>query len=85
VFDPLVGQSSQLYRLGPSGGNRAIVSRRPDRSARPMAPAEEGYGHMETGASITAHRFYLRMGYFDVRETETEFGVNHIMRKALQV
>ena len=51
----------------------------------PWRYTEEGYGHMETGASITAHRFYLRMGYFDVRETETEFGVNHIMRKALQV
>lgn len=45
--------------------------------------ARDGYDHMETGASITAHQFYLRLGYGDVRETETEFGLNYILRKPL--
>lgn len=43
----------------------------------------DGYDHMETGASITAHRFYLKLGYTDVRESETEFGLNYILRKPL--
>lgn len=38
---------------------------------------------METGASITGHGFYLRLGYVDVRESETDFGFNWIMRKPL--
>ncbi|MEW2355279.1 GNAT family N-acetyltransferase [Spirillospora sp. NPDC029432] len=46
--------------------------------------ADEGYDFMETGASITGHRFYHRLGYVDVRETETELsGLNYIMRKTL--
>jgi GNAT superfamily N-acetyltransferase len=46
--------------------------------------AEEGYDFMETGASITGHRFYRRLGYVDVRESETELaGLNYIMRKPL--
>ncbi|MEU4215807.1 GNAT family N-acetyltransferase [Actinoplanes sp. NPDC026623] len=45
--------------------------------------ADEGYDHMETGASITAHEFYLRLGYADVRTSETEFGFNYILRKPL--
>lgn len=38
---------------------------------------------METGASITAHGFYLRLGYTDVRESRTEFGLNYVLRKPL--
>ncbi|MFV2172572.1 GNAT family N-acetyltransferase [Actinomadura sp. LOL_016] len=45
--------------------------------------AREGHGHMETGASITAHHFYLRLGYEDVRESDTEFGFNYVLRKPL--
>lgn len=45
--------------------------------------AGEGHGHMETGASITGHDFYLRLGYTDVRESETDFGFNWIMHKPL--
>ncbi|MGP4013363.1 GNAT family N-acetyltransferase [Streptomyces sp. 4N124] len=45
--------------------------------------ARDGYDHMETGASITAHQFYLKLGYTDVRESETEFGLNFILRKPL--
>ncbi|MET8150562.1 GNAT family N-acetyltransferase [Actinoplanes sp. NPDC049668] len=45
--------------------------------------AAEGHDHMETGASITAHGFYQRLGYVDVRTSETEFGLNHILRKPL--
>lgn len=43
----------------------------------------DGYDHMETGASVTAHRFYLKLGYSDVRESETQFGLNYILRKPL--
>lgn len=43
----------------------------------------DGYDHMETGASITAHRFYLKLGYTDVRESETESGLNYLLRKPL--
>ncbi|MGW5047454.1 N-acetyltransferase family protein [Streptomyces griseoluteus] len=43
----------------------------------------DGYDHMETGASITAHGFYLRLGYTDVRTSETEFGLNYILCKTL--
>ncbi|WP_425473200.1 GNAT family N-acetyltransferase [Streptomyces montanus] len=43
----------------------------------------DGFDHMETGASITAHQFYLKLGYTDVRESETEFGLNYILRKPL--
>jgi GNAT superfamily N-acetyltransferase len=45
--------------------------------------ARDGYDHMETGASITARGFYLKLGYTDVRESETEFGLNYILRKPL--
>jgi GNAT superfamily N-acetyltransferase len=45
--------------------------------------AAEGHDHMETGASITAHDFYRRLGYIDVRETDTDFGLNYILRKPL--
>ena len=44
----------------------------------------EGYDFMETGASITAHGFYHRLGYSDVRQSETEFGLNDILRKPLR-
>ncbi len=46
--------------------------------------ASEGYGYMETGASITAHGFYHRLGYVDVRTSETDFGLNYILRKPLR-
>jgi GNAT superfamily N-acetyltransferase len=45
--------------------------------------AGEGYEEMETGASITAYQFYLKLGYAHVRETDTEFGLNYILRKPL--
>jgi GNAT superfamily N-acetyltransferase len=45
--------------------------------------AEDGYDYMETGASITAHGFYQRLGYVDVRTSETEFGFNYVLRKPL--
>jgi GNAT superfamily N-acetyltransferase len=46
--------------------------------------ADEGQDYMETGASITAHEFYHRLGYVDVRVSETEFGLNYILRKPLR-
>ncbi|MFI6266689.1 GNAT family N-acetyltransferase [Micromonospora sp. NPDC051006] len=46
--------------------------------------AGEGYDYMETGASITGHGFYQRLGYVDLRTSETEFGLNHILRKPLR-
>ncbi|MEU7676695.1 GNAT family N-acetyltransferase [Micromonospora taraxaci] len=45
--------------------------------------AIDGYDYMETGASITGHDFYRRLGYIDVRSTETEFGLNYILRRSL--
>lgn len=45
--------------------------------------AADGFDHMETGASITGHGFYHRLGYTDVRVSETDFGLNHILRKPL--
>ncbi|BCJ40045.1 GNAT family acetyltransferase [Actinoplanes ianthinogenes] len=45
--------------------------------------AAEGFDHMETGASITGHGFYHRLGYTDVRVSETDFGLNYILRKPL--
>jgi GNAT superfamily N-acetyltransferase len=47
------------------------------------AATAEGFDYMETGASITAHDFYRRLGYADVRQTETDFGLNYILRKPL--
>lgn len=46
--------------------------------------AGDGHDFMETGASITAHAFYQRLGYVDVRTSETEFGFNYILRKPLR-
>ena len=46
--------------------------------------AGEGYAYMETGASITAHGFYHRLGYVDVRTSETDFGLDDILRKPLR-
>jgi GNAT superfamily N-acetyltransferase len=43
----------------------------------------DGHSYMETGASITAHDFYRRLGYIDVRSSETEFGLNYILRRDL--
>ncbi|WP_444948899.1 GNAT family N-acetyltransferase [Micromonospora ureilytica] len=45
--------------------------------------AADGHDHMETGASITGHGFYHRLGYQDVRISETDFGLNYILRKPL--
>jgi GNAT superfamily N-acetyltransferase len=42
-----------------------------------------GFDFVEAGASITAHAFYQKRGYIDVRETDTEFGLNYILRKPL--
>ncbi|WP_262403599.1 GNAT family N-acetyltransferase [Actinomadura sp. CNU-125] len=41
--------------------------------------AREGHAYMETGASITAHSFYLRLGYGDVHEDDAE----PVLRKPL--
>jgi GNAT superfamily N-acetyltransferase len=60
------------------------VGRRLMRHIETLA-ADEGYEYMETGASITAHGFYERLGYVDVRTSDTEFGFNYILRKALRV
>jgi GNAT superfamily N-acetyltransferase len=46
--------------------------------------ASEGYDHMETSASITAHQFYRKLGYVDVRESESTFGLSYIVRKPLR-
>lgn len=56
------------------------VGRRLMRHIETLA-ADEGYEYMETGASITGHGFYQRLGYVDVRTNETEFGMNYILRK----
>jgi GNAT superfamily N-acetyltransferase len=45
--------------------------------------AGDGYDHMETGASISAHDFYRRLGYVDVRSSDTDFGFNYILRRDL--
>ncbi|WP_433199820.1 N-acetyltransferase family protein [Dactylosporangium sp. CS-047395] len=45
--------------------------------------AREGREYMETGASISAHDFYHRLGYTDVRTSDTEFGLNFILRLTL--
>jgi GNAT superfamily N-acetyltransferase len=45
--------------------------------------AAAGFGTMETAASITAHEFYRQRGYTDIRESQTEFGLTLVMRKAL--
>jgi GNAT superfamily N-acetyltransferase len=45
---------------------------------------QEGHDFMETGASITGHGFYHKLGYSDVRQSETEFGLNYILRKPLR-
>jgi len=47
--------------------------------------ASEKYEYMETGASITAHDFYRKRGYKDIRETMTEIaGLNYILQKPLK-
>jgi len=47
--------------------------------------AVENYQYLETGASITAHDFYRKRGYKDVRETMTEdSGLNYILQKPLK-
>ena len=46
--------------------------------------AEEGHDYMETEASITAHDFYLRLGYTDLDENEGELGLTYSMRKRLR-
>jgi GNAT superfamily N-acetyltransferase len=45
--------------------------------------AADGHDFMETSSSITAHGFYQRLGYVDVRSTETAFGLNLILRRPL--
>ena len=46
--------------------------------------AADGHDVMETSASITAHGFYQRLGYHDVRSVDTDFGLNLIMRRPLR-
>lgn len=87
VWDGIVGTASR-------DGNkvftvfvhpRAIghgVGRRLMRHIEALA-AGEGYGYMETGASITGYGFYQRLGYVDVRTSDTEFGLNYILQKPL--
>ena len=62
---------------GGRGVGRALLSHLEARAAA------EGHDQMETGASITAHDFYRRLGYVDVRESQTEFGLNYILRKQI--
>jgi GNAT superfamily N-acetyltransferase len=45
--------------------------------------AQEGHDNMETEASITAHKFYRRLGYIDLHEEQTDMGLLHVMRKRL--
>jgi GNAT superfamily N-acetyltransferase len=85
--DPVVGTVSRdgnkVYTMfvDPDLAGRGIA-RQLIRHVETLA-ARDGYDHMETGASITAHQFYLKLGYTDVSETETEFGLNYILRKPL--
>ncbi|MDG6103828.1 GNAT family N-acetyltransferase [Dactylosporangium aurantiacum] len=46
--------------------------------------AADGHDVMETGASITGHGFYQRLGYHDVYRVDTDFGLNYILRRALR-
>ncbi|MFI7212296.1 GNAT family N-acetyltransferase [Micromonospora maritima] len=59
------------------------IGRRLMRHVENLARAE-GHEFMETGASITGHGFYQRIGYQDVRVSDTEFGINHILRRQLR-
>jgi GNAT superfamily N-acetyltransferase len=45
--------------------------------------AEEGYDYMETEASITAHGFYLSLGYTDLGQNDGDLGLTYSMRKPL--
>ncbi|MCF0096697.1 GNAT family N-acetyltransferase [Micromonospora sp. MH99] len=58
------------------------VGRRLMRHVEELARAE-GHKFMETGASLTGHGFYRRIGYTDVRVSDTVFGINHILRRPL--
>ena len=58
------------------------IGRRLMRHIEDLARAE-GHEFMETGASITGHGFYRRIGYRDVRVSDTECGINHILRRPL--
>jgi hypothetical protein len=69
--------------LGPHGYAPDFLTPAP-RTGRPTLAAGDGYDYLETGASMTAHGFYQRLGYVDVRTIETDFGVNHILRKPLR-
>jgi GNAT superfamily N-acetyltransferase len=60
----------------------AGIGRRLMRHVEELA-VQDGHDHMETGASITGHAFYLRLGYVDVRTSDTDFGLNYILRKPL--
>ncbi|MFD0899060.1 GNAT family N-acetyltransferase [Actinomadura sediminis] len=59
------------------GANGRGIGRRLLRHVEALA-AREGHDHMETAPTITAHAFYLRLGYRDA-----ESGPDHLLRKPL--
>jgi ribosomal protein S18 acetylase RimI-like enzyme len=67
--------------IDPGHGGRGLGRQLMDRVEADAAAA--GFGTMETAASITAHGFYRKRGYTDIRESRTEFGLTFIMRKTL--
>lgn len=74
---------NRVYSLfvDPGAAGRGI-GRRLLRHVETLA-AREGHAHMETGATVTAHSFYLRLGYRDVHDADTEFGTDYLLRKPL--
>lgn len=68
--------------INPDFAGQGIGSQLMDYAEQQVATS--GFGFVELGASITAHDFYQKRGYDDVRETETESsGLNYIMQKQL--
>jgi GNAT superfamily N-acetyltransferase len=93
-FDAFVAESDGVVGTVSRDGNKVYTMFvRPDVAGQGVGrilmrhiealAAAEGHGFMETGASITAHDFYRRLGYVDVRTSETEFGLNFILRRPL--
>ncbi len=67
--------------IDPGQAGRGLGRQLMDQAEADAAAA--GFGTMETAASITAHEFYRKRGYTDVRESRAEFGLTFIMRKTL--